>query len=107
MSDVKIIGLNLVTDANPNLAGSVMVARFNCEVRGFVLHGCSLERTRDDRLVANAPKIEGPDGRRRAVMIADVDLRHDIMVAARAIYEAMGGVTQWQPQEEAAPTRAA
>jgi hypothetical protein len=100
MTEVKITGLTMITNGKPNLAGKTMLARFDCEVRGFILYGCAFARTAKNGFVANAPKYEAPDGRSRAVVVRDDSLRHAMMMAARGVYQAMGGEADWLKCED-------
>ncbi|HEX2527450.1 MAG TPA: hypothetical protein VHL31_14275 [Geminicoccus sp.] len=100
MSDVKITGLNMIRDGKPITSGAVYLASFNCEVRGFALFGCMLVKTPKNGFTANAPRIDGPDGRHRAVVVIDPALRHEVTMAAREIYRLMGGTeAEWVKQE--------
>lgn len=87
---VQITGLRRVSKPHPNRGGSVILAYFDCEARGFDIKGCALVRTKAGGLVAWPPKLDKPDNR-RALTITDDALRHGMMMYAREAYRAMGG----------------
>ncbi|WP_299677445.1 hypothetical protein [uncultured Roseobacter sp.] len=87
---VAITGLSRVANPKPNRGGSIIIAYFDCTVRGVELKGCALVRTKAKGLVAWPPNLETADNR-RAVRIADDSLRHGMMMHAREAYRALGG----------------
>lgn len=88
---IEILSLKRVVTPKTGKAGHVILAYFSCAVRGFVFQGCALARTPKQGLVAWPPRLEGPEGARRAVMITDNSLRHAMMLHAREAYRALGG----------------
>lgn len=98
-TDVTITGLNRVTNRKPNKAGFALLSYFDCVARGIELRGCAFVRTPNNGLTVWPPKIETPDGLRRAVAIEDNSLRSAMTHAAQAAYRAMGGTDgEWIPR---------
>jgi hypothetical protein len=69
MPHVAITGLTRVSKPRANQGGSTILAYFDCEVVGFALRSCALVRTPKNGLVAWPPKIEGPNGQHRSIVI--------------------------------------
>ncbi|MEF2548847.1 hypothetical protein VQ045_16940 [Aurantimonas sp. E1-2-R+4] len=97
---IKIMGLSIV-DQRPNKAGNTIVAFFDCEARGMALRHCALMRTVKGGLVASPPRVELTSGRCNGIWIVDSALQHAVMMAARAVYLAMGGTkAEWLKHED-------
>jgi hypothetical protein len=87
---VTITGLTRVSRPKPNKGGSVVLAFFDCQARGFELRGCALVRTSKGGLVAWPPNLENSD-KRRSILIIDDAVRHGMMMHAREAYRMLGG----------------
>lgn len=91
MHEVTITGLTRASNAKPNKGGSTVLAYFDCAIGAFALNGCAFVRSPNRSLTVWPPKLDGPESTRRAVIIRDDRLRHDMMRAAQNAYRALGG----------------
>lgn len=107
---ITIVGMTIIRRLQVNQMGGYVIARFDCEVNGFMLIGCCIARTPKQGLVAWPPRIDTPrednagERRRSAVTIIDNTLRHQLLDVARKTYIAMGGKhAEWIPQGDDDP----
>jgi hypothetical protein len=97
-NSVIITGLTRVPRPKPNKGGSTVLAFFDCQSNGFMLHGCAFVRTPRHGLTVWPPKIDGPESARRSVTFADERLRQAMVRAAQSAYRALGGTDgEWIP----------
>ncbi|KIN72557.1 hypothetical protein [Sulfitobacter guttiformis] len=88
--DIEITGLSRVVDPKPNKKEDTIIAFFDCTIGPVALRGCALTIRKCGFVTIWEPKIA--DGhKQRSVYINDRDLKGEIVVAAQAAFEAMGG----------------
>ncbi|WP_172332216.1 hypothetical protein [Mangrovicoccus sp. HB161399] len=100
MHEVTITGLTRVSRPKPNRAGYRILAFFDCEASGFILHGCAFVRTPRNGLTVWPPKLTGSNAERCAVEVQSEHLRKELVRCAQDAYRALGGTDgEWMPHD--------
>jgi hypothetical protein len=92
MTDVTIIGLDIVRNPKVTNAGHTILAHFAAEIGVFTFRGCVLVRTARGGIGAWLPRLDDQrHHNNRSVTLHDESTRHAMLQAAREMYIRMGG----------------